>query len=487
MLPGTEPPWKPRMTTPTDPALMTAEQLLSLYARRALSPVEALKAVTERIARYNPWVNAFAAMNPRALREAGESEARWAVGRPMGILDGVPCTVKDLLNIAGFPTRRGSLVTDTTPATEDAPAVVGLKAAGAVIIGKTTTTEFGWKTPGDCPLHGITRNPWNPQRTPGGSSSGAGAAGAACFGPLHIGTDAGGSIRIPAAYCGLVGVKPSYGRIPQWPHGAFSAVACAGPMTRSVGDAALMMSAMARHDLRDPVCLPDDPRDWRAGMNQGVAGLRVAVVRRLGFEPPLDEEGEAALQVAAKLLAEQGAIVEEADPQLPDTRAIFSRVWGVAIARIWTGTAEDKRGLLDAGIEEVARKMGDMGAADFLGADMLRVECGHAMARFHQRYDLILTAATPTAALDADAPTIRPVEALWRDWAPWTFAFNLTRQPAIAVPIGLDDAGMPRGVQVAAALYRDDLAFRAARALETAASLPLANPSESGQMRAKLN
>jgi hypothetical protein len=153
-------------------------------------------------------------MNPRALQAAGEAEARWQVGRPMGTLDGVPATVKDLLNLTGFPTRRGSRSTDTTPASEDAPAVLGLKQAGAVIIGKTTTTEFGWKSPGDCPLHGITRNPWNPKRTPGGSSSGAGAAGAACFGPLHIGTDAGGSIRIPAAYCGLVGMKPSFGRIP---------------------------------------------------------------------------------------------------------------------------------------------------------------------------------------------------------------------------------------------------------------------------------
>ncbi|WP_372619532.1 amidase [Falsiroseomonas sp.] len=475
------------MRQQTDPALMSAEELLDLYARRALSPVEALKAVMERVARYNPWVNAFATMNPQALRAAGESEARWAAGRPLGLLDGVPSTVKDLLHLAGFPTRRGSRTTDAAPVAEDAPAVVGLKAEGAVILGKTTTTEFGWKTPGDCPLHGITRNPWNPRRTPGGSSSGAGAAGAACFGPLHIGTDAGGSIRIPAAYCGLVGVKPSYGRIPQWPHGAFSGIAVAGPMTRGVRDAALMFSAMARHDLRDPVSLPDERRDWRDGIEQGVAGLRVALVRRLGFDPPLDDEGAAALQVAAKLLEEQGAIIEEAEPELPDTRAIFSRVWGVALARIWTSTPEEKRGLLDAGIEEVAKQMGGMSAADFLGAEMLRVECAHAMARFHQRYDLVLTAATPTAALDADAPTVRPVESLWRDWAPWTFAFNLTRQPAISVPIGLDEQGMPRAVQVAAALYRDDLAFRAARAIERAASLPLAEPAETGQMRTTLN
>jgi len=471
------------MTQPSDPALMSAEQLLDLYARRALSPVEALKAVTERVARYNPWVNAFAAMNPGALRMAGESEARWMAGRPIGRLDGVPATVKDLLHLSGFPTRRGSRTTDAAPVAEDAPAVLGLKAEGAVILGKTTTTEFGWKTPGDCPLHGITRNPWNPRRTPGGSSSGAGAAGAACFGPLHIGTDAGGSIRIPAAYCGLVGLKPSYGRIPQWPHGAFSAVAVAGPMTRGVRDAALMFSAMARHDLRDPVSLPEDRRDWRDGIEDGVKGLRVAIVRKFGFEPPLDPEGEAALRLAATLLLEAGAIVEEADPEMPDCRAVFSRVWGVAMARLWESTPAEKRALLDAGIGEVADRMAGMTAAEFLAADMLRVECAHAMARFHQRHDLILTACTPTAAFEADAPTLRPVESLWRDWAPWTFAFNLTRQPAISVPIGLDDAGMPRAVQIAAPLYRDDLVFRAARAIERAAGLPLAEPAETGQMR----
>jgi len=466
----------------TDPALMSAETLLGLYARRRLSPVEALKAVLERVARYNPWVNAFAAMNPRALQAAGESEARWAAGRPLGPLDGVPATVKDLLNLAGFPTRRGSRTTDATPAAEDAPAVTGLKESGAVILGKTTTTEFGWKSPGDCPLNGITRNPWNPTRTPGGSSSGAGAAGAACFGPLHIGTDAGGSIRIPAAWCGLVGVKPSFGRIAQWPLGAFGHVAVAGPMTRTVRDAALMFSAMARHDLRDPYCLPDEPRDWRQGIEDGVAGLRVAIVRRMGFEPPLDADGEAVLAGAAAMLEEQGAIVEEADPFLPDTRAIFGRVWGVALARVVATIPEDRRGLLDAGILDVARRNADMSAVDYLAAEAMRLEAAHAMARFHQRHDLVLTACTPTAAIAADQPTVQPDLALWRDWAPWTFAFNLTRQPAISVPVALDGEGMPRAVQVVAALYRDDLAFRGARALERAATLPLANPAETGQM-----
>jgi aspartyl-tRNA(Asn)/glutamyl-tRNA(Gln) amidotransferase subunit A len=375
--------------------------------------------------------------------------------------------------MAGFPTRRGSRTTSAEPAAEDAPAVMGLKSAGAVIIGKTTTTEFGWKTPGDCPLHGITRNPWNRERTPGGSSSGAGAAGAACFGPLHIGTDAGGSIRIPAAFCGLVGVKPSYGRVPQWPHGAFSGVAVAGPMARTVRDAALMLSAMAQPDIRDPFCLTDEPRDWRSGIEDGVSGLRVALVRRLGFDPPLDAEGEAALAGAARMLEEAGAIVEEADPGLPDTRAVFGRVWGVGLARLVATVPPERRELLDAGILEVAEREGGMSAVDFLGAEALRIEAAHAMARFHQRHDLVLTAATPTAAFAADQPTVRPREALWRDWAPWTSAFNLTRQPAVSVPVGLDAEGMPRAVQVAAALHRDDLALRGARAIERAAAPPL--------------
>src|SRR6185312_16203066 len=247
------------------------------------------------VARLNPGLNAFAVLNPRALEAAGESAGRWRAGRPLGPLDGVPCTVKDLVDLAGFPTRRGSRTTDPAPVADDAPMVAGLKAAGAVILGKTTTTEFGWKSPGDCPLHGITRNPWSPAYTTGGSSSGAGAAGAACFGPLHIGTDAGGSIRIPAAWCGLVGLKPTFGRVPLWPASVFPGVSVAGPMTRTVRDAALMLSAMARYDVRDPFCTPDDGRDWRDGIEDGVAGLSVAVLRRPGFDAPVDPDGAAAV------------------------------------------------------------------------------------------------------------------------------------------------------------------------------------------------
>jgi aspartyl-tRNA(Asn)/glutamyl-tRNA(Gln) amidotransferase subunit A len=458
----------------TDPALMTAETLLGLYARQALSPVEALKAVTERIARHNPKLNAFAVMAPQSLAAAGESAARWRAGRPRGPLDGVPCTVKDLIDLAGFPTRRGSRLTDPRSAAEDAPIVLGLKAAGAVIIGKTTTTEFGWKSPGDCPLHGITRNPWNPLYTTGGSSSGAGAAGAAGFGPLHVGTDAGGSVRIPAAWCGLVGLKPTYGRIPQWPAGAFASVACAGPMTRGVRDAALMLSAMARHDARDPFCLPDDPRDWRDGIEAGVAGLAVGVLRDPGFDAPVDAAGVAAVERAAQFLHDAGAVVEEASAGLPDTRDVFGRVWGAALARLVGNFGENERGLLDAGLIEVAAANRDLSAIAFMDADAMRAAAGHAMAMLHRRFDLVLCPTVPGPPPLADAPTTDPVRALWTQWAPWTFTFNLTRQPAISVPMGLSEAGLPLSVQIAAAQYRDDLVLRAARAIEIAAPFPIA-------------
>ncbi len=461
----------------TDPALMSAEQLLLHYRRGRLSPVEALQAVTERIARLNPQFNAFAVLNPKALEAAGQSAARWQAGRPLGPLDGVPCTVKDLIDLAGFPTRRGSRLTSAAPVMQDAPVATALKQAGAVILGKTTTTEYGWKTPGDSPLHGITRNPWNTSRTPGGSSCGAGAAGAACFGPLHVGTDAGGSVRIPAAWCGLVGLKPTFGRVPQWPLGAFAHVAVAGPMARTVADCALMLSVLARHDRRDPFCLPDDPRDWRAGLEAGVQGLRVGVLRLPGFDAPVDAAGIAAVEEAATLLAEAGAEIEVAAPDLPDIRAVFGRVWGVALARLVAGVPEADRAKLDTGLLEVAAAEGAMPATDWLESEALRLQAAHAMAELHAGFDLVLCPTVPAGPPAADAPTRDPLRALWAEWAPWTFLYNLTRQPAITVPMPPGPDGMPRSVQLAGPLYRDDLVLRAAWAIEqaspfAAASLP---------------
>ncbi len=452
----------------SDPTLLTAEELSGHFARRMLSPVEALQAVTARISRHNPSINALAILDPRAKQAAGESEARWAAGRPLSLLDGVPVTIKDLIDVAGLPTRRGSRLTEAMPVADDAPITTALRLAGAVIVGKTTTTEYGWKTPGDCPLHGITRNPWNEQLTAGGSSSGAAAAAAACFGPLHVGTDAGGSIRIPAAWCGVVGLKPTFGRVPQWPLGAFGAVAVAGPITRTVGDAAVLLGAIGRFDLRDPYCLPDDARDWRAGIDAGVSGLRIAVLRAPGFEAPVEWDSIAAVEDAAGVLIAAGGEVEQVDLELPDTRAIFSRIWGAALGGLVEKVPEMRRHMLDQGLLTVASGTASATAVDMLEAEALRIAAAHAMARLHQKFDVVLCPTVPNGPMPTDEKLADPAEALWTRWAPWTFLFNLSRQPAITVPIGFSGNGMPRSVQFAAAMYRDDLVLRAARTIEAA-------------------
>jgi aspartyl-tRNA(Asn)/glutamyl-tRNA(Gln) amidotransferase subunit A len=443
---------------------LSAQALLAAYAARQATPLEALQAVMERIARRNPEINAFAVMNPGALAQARASTARWAAGAPAGLLDGVPVSVKDLIDIAGLPTRRGSNTTSAAPAGADAPVVTALRAAGAVILGKTTTTEFGWKSPGDCPATGITRNPWNTAHTPGGSSAGAAAAAAAGFGPLHVGTDAGGSIRIPAAWSGVVGLKPSFGRVPQWPLGAFGHVAVAGPITRTVGDAALLLSALAVTDMRDPFSLPQLPCDYRAGIEDGVGGMRIGVLRDPGFAAPVDADGLGALEAAARILESQGAIVEEISVALPDISEVFTKIWGAALARLVSSVPAEKHGLLDDGLLGVAARFSGVSALDMLEAEALRVQAAHAMAG--AEYDALICPCVPQAAPLAGAPVADPVAALWQNWAPWTFLFNLTRQPAISVPMGVNAAGLPVAVQIAAKMYEDRLLLRVARAVE---------------------
>jgi aspartyl-tRNA(Asn)/glutamyl-tRNA(Gln) amidotransferase subunit A len=454
----------------TDPALLSAADLSALFAARALSPVETARACLDRIAALEPRLNAMVLVDEgAALAAARESEARWLRGEQRGPLDGVPATVKDLVDVAGHPTRRGSLVTDPGPRPEDAPSVALLRRAGAVILGKTTTTEFGWKSPGDCPHTGITRNPWSLDHTPGGSSSGAGAAAAAGYAPLNIGTDAGGSVRIPAAWCGVVGVKPTFGRVPQWPLGAFGPVAVAGPMTRTVTDAALMLGAMAGHDWRDPFSLADAAGDFAAELEAPVAGLRVGLLRRPGFDAPATPAMWDAVARAAAALAAQGARVGEVAPALPDTRDIFGAVWSLALARLAELVPAEKHALLDPGILQVARGAAALRPTAYLEAEAARVELAHRLAALHAGgIDLLLLPCVPDVAPRADAPIADPQALLWNAWAPWTFSFNLSRQPAVSVPAGLDANGLPLAVQVVAPLYRDALALRGARAIERA-------------------
>ena len=287
-------------------------------------------------------------------------------------------------------------------------------------------------------------------------------------------------MRIPAAWCGVVGLKPTFGRVPQWPLSAFGNVSCAGPMTRTVRDAALMLSALARHDLRDPYCLPDDPHDWRMGIEEGVAGLRVSVLRAPGFDAPVDADGIAAVEQAAAILADAGAEIADEDPGLPDAGAAFAQLWGLSLAALAAAMTPKQRALLDAGILDVAAHHAGAGGLAVVAGEAARVQAAHRMALFHSRFDLVLCPAVPGPPPLADVPTGDAMAALLRDWAPWTLLFNLTRQPAIAVPLGMTAAGLPRSVQLAAGLYRDDLVLRAARVLERAVPVPLA-PSSSGR------
>jgi aspartyl-tRNA(Asn)/glutamyl-tRNA(Gln) amidotransferase subunit A len=235
-----------------------------------------------------------------------------------------------------------------------------------------------------------------------------------------------------------------------------------------------MLSAIARFDRRDPYCLPDDPRDWTAGLSRGVEGLRIAVLTEPGFDAPVDEDGVAAVEEAAGLLADAGATIEQTSVALPDSRHIFGRLWGVALAKLVSTVPESERALLDPGLLEVAAAEGGMRAIDFLDAEAMRLQAAHAMAALHRRFDLVLTPTVANGPLAADAPTVDPMRKLWTEWAPWTFLYNLTRQPAITVPMPVDTDGMPRSVQLAAPLYRDDLVLRAAWTIEQASPFAMA-------------
>src|SRR5262245_10477379 len=268
-----------------DLCTLSATELTDAFREKKLSPVEDAKAVLARIEKLNPVFNASNLVDAEgAVSQARASEARWLAGQPRGLLDGVPVSVKDIVLTKGWPTLRGSKTVDPKgPWNDDAPCVARLREHGAVLLGKTTTPEFGWKGVTDNPLTGITRNPWNKDKTPGGSSGGASAALAAGMGPLAIGTDGGGSIRIPASFAGVVGLKPAFGRVSAYPPRAFGTVSHVGPLTRTVTDAALMLNVIAKPDARDWTALPYDARDWTRGLEGGIGGLRVAYSATLGY------------------------------------------------------------------------------------------------------------------------------------------------------------------------------------------------------------
>ncbi|MEU0910773.1 amidase [Streptomyces althioticus] len=453
---------------------LTATRLLDGYRKGEFGPVEVTRAALRRAEEIQPEVNAFVrVLADDALERAAASEERWRRGEQLGPLDGVPVTVKDILLLRGAPTLKGSRTVDPAGRwDEDAPSVARLRERGAVFLGKTTTPEFGWKGVTDSPLSGVTRNPHDPTRTAGGSSGGAAAAVALGAGPLALGTDGGGSVRIPAAFCGIFALKPTYGRVPLYPASAFGTLAHVGPMTRDAADAALLMDAIAAPDSRDWSGLPSAPGPFSETLGGGVRGLRVAFSPSLGGQVRVDPGVAAVVRRAVERLAGLGAYVEETDPDLADPVEAFHALWFAGAARVTQALGREQRERLDPGLREICREGGRLSALDYLAAVDVRMDLGRRMGRFHDAYDLLVTPTLPVTAFEAGAEVPRGSgHRRWTGWTPFTYPFNMTQQPAASVPVGLAD-GLPVGLQLVAARHRDDLVLRAAHALyETGVTL----------------
>lgn len=455
---------------PDSPAWMSATELLGSYARGELSPVEATDAVLERIERDNPALNAFCLVEPDEARAAArESEGRWSRGEPVGRLDGAPTSIKDIMLTRGWPTLRGSLNVDPNqPWTEDSPVVARLREEGALFVGKTTTPEIAWKGVTDSPLYGVTRNPWDLSKTPGGSSGGAAAAVAAGMGPLSTGTDGGGSVRIPASFTGVFAIKPTWGLVPHYPASAFGSLAHSGPITRTVADAALMLDVITRPDPRDWGRLGTPAYSFTESLDTPVRGLRIAYSPALGHLS-VDPEVARIVAEAVQAFEESGAVVEEADPPIPESREHFQILWYAGAAKATEALTEAQRDRLDPGLREIIDEGLTYSAQDYLTAMATRMSMGEAMGRFHEDYDLLLTPAMPITAFEAGLEV--PPDSgdrRWTGWAGFSYPFNMTQQPAASVPCGFTEAGLPVGLQVVGPRHGDALVMAACHAFESA-------------------
>ena len=462
----------------TDLADCAATELLQLYRSRRASPVEATRAVLARIEKLNPVLNAFCHLAPEeALAAARASEQRWREGRPLGPVDGVPTSIKDLILAKGWPTLRGSRTVDPKQAWDvDAPATARLREAGAVLLGKTTTPEFGCKGETNSPLTGISRNPWDPRKTPGGSSGGTAAAVAAGMGPLSVGTDGAGSVRIPAAFCGNFGLKPSFGRVPAYPLSPMGTVAHLGPHTMSVRDAALMMNVLKQPDARDWHSLPPDGDDYTQHLERGIRGLKLAYSPALGYAKDIHPEVAAAVQAALRQLQELGAHVEQVDPGIEDPLPITIGLWFAGAWAIWNSLTPEQQALADPDFASEAEQGSKFGVLDLHKLTQARGALGAHMRQFMQRYDLLVTPAVAVPAFDArPAGSIKLTPENMLGWTPFSYPFNLTQQPACSIPCGLTQAGLPIGLQFVGPMFGDALVLRAARAYEMLR--PIARPA----------
>lgn len=438
------------------------------FAAGTLSPVDVAQAVLAHIARCEPLLHATWALDAdAALAQARASEQRWQRGQALGALDGVPVTLKENIATRGCATPLGTAATEPVPAAEDSPPAARLREAGAVLLCKTTMPDYGMLSSGLSSFHALARNPWDLSKNPGGSSAGAGAAAAAGYGPLHLGTDIGGSIRLPAAWCGVVGFKPSNGRVPIKPPYLGRV---AGPLTRSVEDTALLMATLSLPDDRDSTRLPYEPLPWHeaaAAAVDSLRGLRVGVLAQAGWGMPVDEDIAAALQDAAQRMAQAGALVSTLEPfttrEMADGINLFWRT------RSWLDIealpAERRNKVLPFIREWVAAAAGFSAAQLFQGYSQFGALRDAAVAAC-KAFDVVISPVSPVSAFPAHwaMPSNDPLRAM--EHIAFTLPFNVSEQPAVAVPCGFTAAGLPIGLQIAGRRHDDLGVLRVARAFE---------------------
>jgi Asp-tRNA(Asn)/Glu-tRNA(Gln) amidotransferase A subunit family amidase len=459
------------MSTATEQSLplhdWSASALADAYRCRALSPVEVVQDVLQHVTLWEPHIHASFLLNPeQALENARASEMRWLQKNPLSPLDGVPVTLKDNIATRGDPMPLGTQATDSTPAPNDAPPTARLREAGAVLICKTTMPDYGMLSSGVSSFHALARNPWNLDKTPGGSSAGAAAAAAAGYGPLHVGTDIGGSLRLPAGWCGIYSLKPSLGRIPIDPPYTGRA---AGPMTRCVGDAALMMQALSWPDARDSMSLPFQAIDWD-NWNTPVShleGVRIGLLLDAGCGLPVDPEIQIAVERAALLLEQAGAIIVPMQPFL--TRQMLDgmdHAWRMRSHLDLAALSPERRASVLPYIRTWADSAAGMsGTAMFTATSQFhatRVATIKACSAFD--YVLSPTAPIPAFAAELPSPTNDPLRPL--EHIAFTVPFNMSEQPAASINCGYTRSGLPIGLQIAGQRFDDLGVLQMSRAFE---------------------
>ena len=448
-------------------AYKSASELIRGYKTGRFSPLEVLDAVFDRIDECEGRLNAWRLIDRRrARRRARASTARWAMGTPCGLLDGVPTAIKDVTETKDWPTLNGSLAINPGGSwSVDAIVVERLKAHGAVLLGKTETPEYAWRGVTESQLHGVTRNPWNLNWTPGGSSGGAGAAVSAGMVAIATGTDSGGSIRGPASFCSVVGFKPSFGRVPVWPASPMMMMEHCGPLTRTVRDAALAFSVMAGCDARDGYAIPEAAPKVLTQLGRGVKGLKI------GFSPDLgvarvDDDVRRVTARSRKIFADLGASVSMVKLNLSSAYALSDVVCDPMAARIRKHLGKKAKLLTNEALLHSANRGDVMGAVEFLDGEAARIELRARMAAFHQKYDLLVTPTLTCAPFPVghDQPPHRKSND--GEFMATVAPFDLTGQPAISVPCGFSTAGGPIGLQIVGPFGKDALVLRAAFAFE---------------------